>query len=370
MAIQVHRRRAFTLIELLVVIAIIAILIALLLPAVQQAREAARRTQCKNDLKQLGLALHNYHDVYNRFCYRKGGTAGTNPGSGFYTGNSNRRSGYVCLLPYLDQAPLFNKIEAGDLANTTGQGVVYPGGPNAWANWTIWNVYIDMFNCPSDLPNGANNNKSSNFVFSQGDGPLTGTQSPTTPRGLFGYQRCYGVRDVLDGTSNTIAMSEKIKGNWASGNPGTGWDATGGARKIQGTAAQQAGVATSPGLCYATVNGQYYKVGVNTKAKSGTLWTDGQMERVAFHTVLPPNGPSCTEDDNGNADSANSVMTATSYHTGGVQVLMADGAVRFVSENINAGNASAAPVTGNGQSPYGTWGALGSATGGETIGEF
>jgi prepilin-type processing-associated H-X9-DG protein len=231
-------------------------------------------------------------------------------------------------------------------------------------------VYLDMLNCPSDQPNGANNNRSSNYVFSQGDGPTVGSQSPTTPRGIFGYQRCYGVRDILDGTSNTIAMSEKVKGNWAGGAPGTGWDATGGAQKVQGTAASQPGVATSPALCYSTVNGTNYKVGINTKAKSGTLWTDGQIERVAFHTILPPNGPSCTEDDNGNADSANTVMTATSRHTGGVHTLMADGAVRFVSDNINSGNTSAAPVTGNATSPYGTWGALGSMSGGEPIGEF
>src|SRR5687767_10159551 len=99
------RRRGFTLIELLVVIAIIAILIALLLPAVQQAREAARRTQCKNNAKQFGLALHNYLDVAKLFPYRRGGTGSTSP-----VGNENQGSGLTLLLPYIDQGPLYNQI--------------------------------------------------------------------------------------------------------------------------------------------------------------------------------------------------------------------------------------------------------------------
>jgi len=130
------KRKGFTLIELLVVIAIIAILIALLLPAVQQAREAARRTQCKNNLKQLGLALHNYHDVYGRFIYRKGGTAG-NPG------NANRLSGFMGLMPYIEQGPLFNTVAAGG-----GTGNQPPGGPVGWTGWAEWNVTIPALLCP------------------------------------------------------------------------------------------------------------------------------------------------------------------------------------------------------------------------------
>ena len=103
--------RAFTLIELLVVIAIIAVLIALLLPAVQQARESARRTQCKNNLKQIGLSLHNYHDVSNMFPYASGSAASTvNNGGAAVMSTYRNQTGWVLLLPYFDQAPLYNSI--------------------------------------------------------------------------------------------------------------------------------------------------------------------------------------------------------------------------------------------------------------------
>ncbi len=119
-----RRRRAFTLVELLVVIAIIGILVALLLPAIQAAREAARRTQCNNNLKQIGVALHNYHDVNKSFVYMKGGTAGYGNATRF-DGNYYRRSGIVSLFPYMEQGPLYDSIQAGD---PTTAPPVPPGG--------------------------------------------------------------------------------------------------------------------------------------------------------------------------------------------------------------------------------------------------
>jgi prepilin-type N-terminal cleavage/methylation domain-containing protein len=128
-------RRAFTLVELLVVIAIIGILVALLLPAIQAAREAARRTQCNNNLKQIGVALHNYHDVFKSFVYMKGGTNGYGDASRF-DGNYNRRSGIISLLPFMEQGALYDIIQAGDPTTTPP---VHLGGAAPWSAWTGYN---------------------------------------------------------------------------------------------------------------------------------------------------------------------------------------------------------------------------------------
>ncbi|MBA4030619.1 MAG: prepilin-type cleavage/methylation domain-containing protein [Planctomyces sp.] len=345
-------KRGFTLIELLVVIAIIAILIALLLPAVQQAREAARRTQCRNNLKQLGLSLHNYHDVFGVFVFRKGGTGPTN---GTLRQNENRRSGLVSLLPYFDQAPLFNAIQGGDA--TTG-----PGGPQGWTGWTVWDASIPGLQCPSDsYPTTVSTH---NYMFSVGDS-VNNVRDATDVRGLFAYRTCYGVRDVTDGTSNTIAMSERLRANNASGT------ATGTQSILQNVGMGLTTIASNPLTCRTVVSGQYFISGT-VKGFSGTRWTDGQPERVAFTTVLPPNSGACAEGTDTNADSATVILPPTSRHTGGVHALMADGAVRFITENIDTGNLGTGPTTGNpsGPSPYGVWGAIGSKSGGEVTGEF
>ncbi|MEZ6129400.1 MAG: DUF1559 domain-containing protein [Planctomycetaceae bacterium] len=363
------RKSGFTLIELLVVIAIIAILIALLLPAVQQAREAARRTQCKNNLKQLGLALHNYHDVFGSFVFRKGGFGQVPGAAGDARGNSNRLSGYVGLLPYLDQSPLYNVIQAGDPANG-----IPVGGPPGWSGWAAWSQPLTMVLCPSDGKDG-DTRRSNNYNFCIGDTPL-GTvplgaggnvNSNRDVRGIFGYQRCTQIRDITDGTSNTIAMSEHIRFNRNINSVGV--------REVSvrmGIAASVPSIATNPSSCLDTADGDYYKSGTSVKGKIGRAMWDGQVERVGFTTVLGPNKPSCGSNGNGNADSQFAITTPSSFHTGGVQVLMADGAVKFISDNIDTGNLTTPPKTcnGTGPSPYGVWGALGTKSGDEVVGEF
>ncbi|MDB4733301.1 DUF1559 domain-containing protein [Planctomicrobium sp.] len=351
------KRRGFTLIELLVVIAIIAILIALLLPAVQQAREAARRTQCKNNFKQLGLALHNYHDVYGRFVYRKGGSHGC---GGSPRGNCNRLSGFMGLMPYIDQAPLFNKVAAGG-----GAGNKPAGGPEGWSGWGDWNVTIPALTCPSD---GliTDTRRANSYLFNTGDSAINPRDSRTV-RGMFGYQRSVKMRDVTDGTSNTIMMSEGVIG--ANHAPQT---ATAGSHRYINGLALGNDPRTNPGACLALTDRQYFVAGTSVKSRRGRAMWDGQVGRVGFNTILPPNSPSCAAGTNPNADSTHGAWSASSMHTGGVQVLMADGAVRFVSENIDTGDLTAASLGqgSSGASPYGIWGSLGTKGGGEVIGEF
>ncbi|QDV20219.1 putative major pilin subunit [Gimesia panareensis] len=346
-----ERHRGFTLIELLVVIAIIAILIALLLPAVQQAREAARRSTCKNNLKQLGLAMHNYHDTFGMFVLRRGGTNGSDSN----TSNRARLSGFVGMLPYIDQAPLFNKIAAGDSTH-------FPFGPGAWRGWSVWNVTIPMLRCPSD---GRNKQtiRTNNYVFCLGDSAQS--INGTNCRGIFGYRIGTRIRDITDGTSNTIAMSEHVRANYS---PST---SNANRSRVEGIAMGKT-PRTNPGTCMALASGAGWVSGTSVKGRHGTSLWDGQAERCGFTTILPPNAPSCAEGTNVNADSSHAALAPSSLHVGGVHTLMADGAVRFISSNINTGNLSTAtPNPGAiSPSPYGVWGALGTKEGGEVLGEY
>lgn len=356
--------RGFTLIELLVVIAIIAILIALLLPAVQQAREAARRTQCKNNLKQLGLALHNYHDVFNKFVYMKGGTFGYGSTTRL-DGNYERRSGIISLMPYFEQAAFYQRVAAGD---PTTSPPIPPGGPAGWNGWSGWDQRMSSLRCPTDpgvlRPRGVNN-----YAFCRGDfigtGSGTGRDSQDG-NGIFAFRTTFAIRDITDGTSNTIAMAERVIAAFGRGGKGS--------PTIQeGNLTGVAGITTNPGACLAAAaaitNGNRYTVWTDVKGKFSSTYCDGQPENVGFNTVLAPNAPTCMNDTNNNSDAAVSLLSASSYHTGGVQVLLADGSCRFVSENIDTGNLGVATFRGA-ASPYGVWGALGTRAGGEVIGEF
>ncbi len=331
--------RAFTLIELLVVIAIIAVLVALLLPAVQQAREAARRSQCKNNLKQLGLALHNYHEQYNLFCDLRGGP------------NDNRggdECGMVQLLPFFDQAPLYNALPKQGNPNVPWDGGYQP-----------WITTIGLFLCPSSPVPGTWTGapvQLKSYKFCVGT-TINNNYSGVT-NGLFGFSWSgghKGMRDITDGSSNTIAMAETGLGP----PPGTSRTTTG--QVVYGIS----GIDTNPTLCLATASQGLYLGGNNISSWGmGTLWPFGHPGWSAVTTVLPPNGPSC-EPFGDNMSSAWGIYTPNSSHTGGVQVLMGDGAVRFISNNINCGN------FGAGSPPsFGVWGALGTINGGEAVTNF
>jgi prepilin-type N-terminal cleavage/methylation domain-containing protein len=353
------RRLGFTLIELLVVIAIIAVLVALLLPAVQQAREAARRSQCKNNLKQLGLAIHNYHDASQ--CIPMGSGRDGGPGG-------QRQSANVGLLPYLDQAPLYNLAESGGTAASVNGTQNYNG--SVWVPWDNNHravvTKIPLFLCPSDEAATADAIKGGcNYRFSRGDTTWDHCSqwngNGGRNRGMFvGGTGASGLRtfaSVTDGLSNSIAMSERIKVKAGANSVKTGAIAKQPAQSVY---------VSNPGACLAQVNGQgTYTVTVGVFG--GDRWADGQSTFTGFTTVVGPNKPSCT--DPNSSDQNDGVMDPTSFHTGGAHVLMGDGAVRFISDAINTGNVSL-PTVVNGPSPYGVWGALGSIRGGEPIGDF
>lgn len=341
---NVRSQRGFTLIELLVVIAIIAVLIALLLPAVQQAREAARRTQCKNNLKQLGLALHNYHDTMGTFPPRKTGRIT----------NSQRISGYYGLLPFLEQGALFDAIKSGDSTQP-------PEGPQPWVSWSVWNVTQPWALCPSDGGDGTTE-RNVNYMFSLGD-TIDNTRDSTNLRGLFSNVRGARIGDISDGTTNTIAISERLRGSL---NPVSGDQVL----IKKGIALSVGGLLTNPGACLATMgSNSRYVASVQVKVKSGSRIWDGQPEWVGFNTILGPNKASCSDTADASGDNRNTLISPSSNHTGGVNALMADGSVRFISDSISTGDLSQAPRT-SGQSPYGVWGALGSKNGGEVVGDF
>ena len=336
-------RRAFTLIELLVVIAIIAILIALLLPAVQQAREAARRSNCKNNLKQLGLALHNYHETFGSF---PPGLTGTGHGT---THNGVRLSAFFGLLPHFDQANLFNQI-----TGEANQGTV------PWGSTDYWNKDIPALLCPSDSAFQNRDRGKANYVFNKGDRTTElENREPERVRGLFGGTNVFRIRDITDGTSNTIAMSEiRMSPSYGGDNE----EVYGQVRK------STANVHTNPSLCLATLaSKERYVTGSDGDRLRGDRWADGRPAFTGFQTILPPNSPSCTNSSN-SEDPNNAIYSAASAHTGGAHCLFADGAVHFVSENIDSGNSSATPpgrVTT--PSPFGVWGALGTRNCSEVV---
>lgn len=344
--------RGFTLIELLVVIAIIAILIALLLPAVQQAREAARRTECKNKLKQLGLALHNYHDTHNAFpgnevgCIRAASNGALNCWEGW--------SGLAMILPFIDQAPLYNQANFNHYWNDNSA---------AANNRRVADAFLPAFICPSD-PNGGGkitgNSGPSSYALSAGPAATWHLRNYQNP-GMFTRESSVRIRDVKDGTSNTVMAAEVQLGDFGNNHTSTkSWrNSAAGAltstgtnhnRRFDNSPANLAAIVAYHNNCLANAP-TAAKNGEDDQA--GRFWASGRVHWGPwFNTLMVPNTDVACDQDT--SVTTMDIKSASSWHTGGVQVVLADGSVRFVSENID----------------HGTWVAAGSKSGGETLGEW
>jgi prepilin-type N-terminal cleavage/methylation domain-containing protein/prepilin-type processing-associated H-X9-DG protein len=351
-----RRWRGFTLIELLVVIAIIAILIALLLPAVQQAREAARRTQCKDHLKQIGLALHNYHDIYKQFPL---GSVCVGDANANICGTNFRHPNWgttwaLSILPFMDQKPLWDQYRS---EVPSGLQPAVTGTPLA------------VFKCPSDTPvppatslqsvqgghrydkgnyganyggAWANENTSGNGVD---DTPTSWTNAPSLgvfhDRGAQNQRWGAAIRDIFDGTSNTICVAEVLKANVADDCRGC-WG--------------RAHAAVFSAFAWAVPNGSGTSGGPNWICTPNSK-TDSQpgghrnYRDGAAHCANGLRGELHCDDRTGDGRGG---ICARSRHAGGVQVLLGDGSVRFVSDNINKI----------------TWRSLLTIRGKEVIGEF
>ena len=338
-----RRSSGFTLIELLVVIAIIAILIALLLPAVQQAREAARRTQCKNNLKQIALAIHNYHDTFSVYPFGKGAS---------YTGAPvyARWSQHAMLLPYIEQSNLYNSINFSAPPETPGMGgvinfmpaYVSPTGTNAVASRAV----VPMFFCPSDRgvsdPWAGQNNYAANqggWLCDRSDS--AGAASDNSPSevqtGVFYFLSRCSSRDMTDGTSNTVFFSERRRGQ---GRPDPKTDLF--------VIPHQ----TSLNATYATCQAINTATATPLTSKWGYSWVMGENCCTQYNHVAVPNSNSCAGTGfPGTMTNMAMQVSASSLHTGGVQVMMGDGSTHFCSENVDLG----------------VWRAIGSRAGGEVV---
>lgn len=305
-------RPAFTLIELLVVIAIIAILIGLLVPAVQKVREAASRLHCTNNLKQLGLALHNHHDALKAFPQAR------NPWPLVH-------SSLARLLPYVEQDNLQKLVD-------------FAQPPSSAANIPASQMAVPLFLCPSDVGEGrvpGSFHGGTNYVCNTGTGTV-GFGLIASGDGVF-TQTPMGYRDLADGASNTAAFSETLLGN---GIASVGLVPSNAQREVLEV---PGGSDPTPGACAAAAGAW--------SGQRSAKWIDGHYGNTLYNHFFPPNPP---EWDCGNGSHNKGLSTARSTHPGGVNLLLCDGSVRFVTNGISLP----------------TWRALATRAGGEVVGDF
>ncbi len=333
--VRSDRKLGFTLIELLVVIAVLSVLIGLLLPAVQAAREAVRRAACANNLRQIGIALQNYHD--SNGCYPPVVTQLTTPDyGGFY-------SIHTRFLPYLDQVPLYDTInfEIGTWpTDTFGFIPLHKESALNAANATAMVTKVHLFLCPSD---GGGLSPGNNYRGNAGVGPgwSTSREYPDSGNGLFPELGPIRASQVSDGLSHTAAFSERLMGS------GTGRRPSSPERDVyqrEGTAFTADDIVKA---CRIAARPNNPNAGY---VLAGRKWFWTGREHTLYTHAQSPNGivPDCT---GGGSLPATDLWTARSWHHGGVNVSMADGSTRFASESMSTA----------------VWRAFGTRNGGELV---
>ncbi len=402
--------QGFTLVELLVVIAIIGVMVGLLLPAVQAAREAARRMSCSNNFKQIGLAVHNYHAAYNQLPVHGSGTNDGLPANmGPFWGGSQTSSRislsiFVGLTPFMENQAIWEQISNPLNRNadgTTKSPSWNPMGPSPDTTaYGPWMTELPTLRCPSDPGSGQPAMARTNYAACLGDsirlmayGPMNewgsgvgagqAQEARGMCRGVFVSHQKTGLRDILDGTANTIMCGE-ITTDLGDNDIRT--------RAVVGTFAYGA-AAANPSPCAGSVNQQrprFWNVATSATGR-GYSWASAATMNTGVTTILPPNREMCEVDDTvastspsytptsvGVAAFRSMFASASSQHQGGAHVLMADGAVKFITDSIESragttpgagimvGPASGSAPAGS-PSNFGLWGQLGTRAAKETI---
>ncbi len=377
-----------TLLEILVVIGVVSILAGLGFPAVQRIREAARRGQCENQLRQIALGIQLYHSAHRRLPAHGGGTAEQNGMrmQPVWQSNHHRLAYTVATLPFIEQQNLWQQIAS---PIKMAPAITYPsmgpvpwynelgenagGPPNSETRYMPWSTEIAIYRCPSD-PARAAISGAVNYAACLGDGVkevgcafqrpqhrFQGDDSPVryddaTKRGMFANWHAFHWRDCADGLTQTLLLGEIIVSD--------------GSREFRGSVARKVpDIIDHTSFCRDVVADGKILHWFDA-APRGTRWADAGVTFTGFGTILSPNSPSCTQQTYSRVydNWFGGVMSSTSWHSGGVNVAFCDGSIRFVSDSVDASCRDADdssvytsnPRHGPGSaSPFGVWGAMG-----------